>query len=91
MEVRGRGKYTMAFGVAHLPNISAFVQVWDHEDFDQPYDEGEDEDGNKHTNIVAYEGRGTLNGYPLSVERVVQLARQYDIPVDPHEVWKTFD
>ena len=81
VEVRGNGRYSMAFGVDLLPSIGAFVQVWDHSQYDMP-----DPD-----NLVEEHDRTTTGGYNLTEEFVIKLARQYDIPVDPQKVWEVFD
>lgn len=81
VEVRGTGNYSMAFGVDHLPTIGAFVQVWDHTEWDTVGPE----------NVVENHDRITTGGYNLSVEFVVALGRKYYINVDPSEVYKAFD
>jgi len=81
VEVKGNGRYSMAFGVDLFPSIGAFVQVWDHTKYDMP-------DGD---NLVEEHDRSTTGGFNLTEEFVIQLARRYDIDLDPREVWEVFD
>lgn len=78
-ETRSNATHAIAFGVDLLPSIGAFVQVWEKSEEDEPYDEGEGQ-----TNIIVRENH-------VSEERVIQLAKQYGIDVDPLDVCKIFD
>jgi len=82
VEVSGERR-AMAFGVdARMEPGSShtFVQVWDTAEEESPCNEGE----GGFNNILVSE-------QDVSEERVVELARQYEIPLNPTQVWATFD
>lgn len=83
--VRGE-KYSMAYGVDHLPSIGAFVQVWLRNteglvEWDMP----------DAINLVENHNCGTTGGKNLTEEFVIEMARRYDIPLDPYRVYEVFD
>ncbi|MFH1405557.1 MAG: hypothetical protein ABIH21_05750 [Patescibacteria group bacterium] len=81
-------QFAIAFGVDHLPDIGAFVMVWDHTIFEQPFDEGE-EGG---TNIVLHLNNTTLEGdRHLDEREVLKAARKYGIEVTEAEVYAALD
>ncbi len=73
----------MAFGVdfGFQPGTPcSFVQVWDTTEDEKPCNEG-DEGFN---NVL-------VNEWDVPEERVVALAREHNIPLDPCNVWEAFD
>ena len=82
VEVVGEGK-AIAFGVdkALEPGEHhTFVQVWDTSEEEDPCNEG---DGG-FNNILVSE-------WDVAEERVVALAQQHGIPLEPTSVWEAFD
>jgi hypothetical protein len=82
VQVDGDGK-SMAFGVDSMLEPGAthtFVQVWDTSEEPDPCNEGE---GGFNNILVAEQD--------VQEERVVALARQHNIPLEPTKVWETFD
>ena len=80
---KAAGNRSMAFGVdfAKQPGTPhSFVQVWDNSEEESPCNEGED----GFNNIL-------IDEWDIQEERVVELAQQHSIPIDPTEVWETFD
>ena len=78
--VRGE-RYSMAYGVDHMPTIGAFVQVWDHSDYSDPDCE----------NILEEHDRLTTGGLNITEEFILELARKYSIPVDAMDIYRVFD
>lgn len=77
------GQMSITFGVddAMEPGTShTFVQVWDSTEFDQPCDEGK----GGFCNILVSE-------QDVDEGRVIQLAKEHSLPLDPVEVYRVFD
>ncbi len=79
-ETRSNETHAIAFGVDVPLGNRTFVKVWALKDFDQPCNEGPQ----GFNNILEDE-------WDVSEERVVALAKKYNIPLEPIEVWKLFD
>ena len=73
--------YSIAFGVDRMPNIGAFVQVWDNTEYDMP-------DGD---NLV--ESHDGFSSPTVAVDAVfiLNLAKKYGIELDPVDVYSALD
>lgn len=80
---RTHGNKSIAFGVDNTlqPGVPrTFVQVWDTSEDEEPCNEGPD----GFNNLLVDE-------WDVPEERVIKLARIHGIPLDPQEVYGTFD
>lgn len=81
--VKSSGNISLAFGVdfgLEPGTARSFVQIWNNAEEKQPCNEGEE----GFNNIL-------VNEWDISQERVLELARQYQIPLTEQEVFKVLD